>query len=159
MPENISGTNQKPERRRPFGTGLVRHCPQGLFSPFFTFLRAIYFSAHLDFPRPHYLPVGLRGCICFSEQIIYRKQSSGAPLGIQDSLGFWIPCCGFRIPGTGLQLLSVEREFWIPIVSGIPDSLSCIPDSKTRDSGFHEQNVPVFGIPRQKSLGFRIPNS
>ena len=41
--------NQKPERRRPFGTGLVRHCPQGLFSPFFTFLRAIYFSARLDF--------------------------------------------------------------------------------------------------------------
>ena len=35
----FSGTNQKPERRRPFGTGLVRHCPQGLFSPFFTFLR------------------------------------------------------------------------------------------------------------------------
>ena len=44
VPENLcfSGTNQKPERRRPFGTGLVRHCPQGLFSPFFTFLRAIF---------------------------------------------------------------------------------------------------------------------
>ena len=39
----FSGTNQKSERRRPFGTGLVRHCPQGLFSPFFTFLRAIFF--------------------------------------------------------------------------------------------------------------------
>ena len=39
----FSGTNQKPERRRPFGTGLVRHCPQGIFSPFFTFLRAILF--------------------------------------------------------------------------------------------------------------------
>ena len=36
-------TNQKPDRRRPFGTGLVRHCPQGLFSPFFTFLCAIFF--------------------------------------------------------------------------------------------------------------------
>ena len=34
--------NQKAERRQPFGTGLVRHCPQGLFSPFFTFLRAIF---------------------------------------------------------------------------------------------------------------------
>ena len=34
---------------RPVGTGLVRHCPQGFFSPFFTFLRAIYFSARLDF--------------------------------------------------------------------------------------------------------------
>ena len=39
----FSGTNQKPERRRPFGTGLVRHCPQGLFPPFFTFLRALFF--------------------------------------------------------------------------------------------------------------------
>ena len=46
----FSGTNQKPEGRRPFGTDQVRHCPQGLFSPFFTFLRAIYFfSACLDF--------------------------------------------------------------------------------------------------------------
>ena len=51
--ENInkfSGTNQKPKRRRPFGTGLVRHCPQGLFSSFFTF--APNFSARLDFPSP-----------------------------------------------------------------------------------------------------------
>ena len=39
----FSGTNQKPERRQPFETGLVRHCPQGLFSPFFTFLRATFF--------------------------------------------------------------------------------------------------------------------
>ena len=34
--------NQKAERQQPLGTGLVRHCPQGLFSPFFTFLRAIF---------------------------------------------------------------------------------------------------------------------
>ena len=41
--QKFSGTNQKSERRRPFGTGLVRHCPQGLFSSFFTFLGAIFF--------------------------------------------------------------------------------------------------------------------
>ena len=35
-------TNQKPEWRRPFGNGLVRRCPQGLFLQFFTFLRSIY---------------------------------------------------------------------------------------------------------------------
>ena len=40
--KKFSCTNQKPERRWPFGTGLIRHCPQGLFSPFFTFLRAIF---------------------------------------------------------------------------------------------------------------------
>ena len=33
--------------------------------------------------------------------------------------------------------LSVQLGFRIPIVSGIPVSLSCIPDSKARDSGFH----------------------
>ena len=42
--QTFSGNNQKRERRRPFGTGLVRHCPQGLYSPFFTFLlRDIFF--------------------------------------------------------------------------------------------------------------------
>ena len=46
MPENFCvflSNSQKAERRRPNGTGLVRPCPQGLFSPFFTFLRAIFF--------------------------------------------------------------------------------------------------------------------
>ena len=38
--------------------------------------------------------------------------------------------------------MSVELEFWIPIVSGIPDSLSCIPDSKAQDSRFHQQKFP-----------------
>ena len=49
--QKFSGTNQKAERQRPFGTGLVRHCLQGLFSPFFTFLLP-YSSARLDFPSP-----------------------------------------------------------------------------------------------------------
>ena len=40
--QKFSGTNQKSEWRRPFGTVLVRHCPQGLFSQFFIFLRAIF---------------------------------------------------------------------------------------------------------------------
>ena len=44
VPENfcVFLPNQKAEQRQPFGTSLVRHCPQG-FSPFFTFLRAIFF--------------------------------------------------------------------------------------------------------------------
>ena len=50
---------------------------------------------------------------------------------IQDSLGFWIPSCRFRIAGTGFRTLWVEFGFRIPIVNGISDSLSCIPDSKT----------------------------
>ena len=47
---------------------------------------------------------------------------------------------GFQVPYSGLCQ-------WISIVSGIPYSLSCIPDSKAQDSGLHKQNF----------LGFRIP--
>ena len=32
------------------------------------------------------------------------------------------------------------------IVSGIPDSLCCIPDSIAQDSGFRNSNFPDFGI-------------
>ena len=44
---------------------------------------------------------------------------------------------------SGFQSLSVELGSWIPILSGIPDSLSCIP----YDSGFHRQNFPNSRIP------------
>ena len=40
--------------------------------------------------------------------------------------------------------------FLIPIVSGIPDSLSCLPDSKAQDSGCHKQRFPAVS-------GVRIP--
>ena len=66
VPENfcVFLPNPKPEWRRPFETGLVRHCPQGLFSPFFTFLRAIFFRPFRPSLAPNYLPqllLGLRG--------------------------------------------------------------------------------------------------
>ena len=63
--------------------------------------------------------------------------------GPQNSLGFWIPPSGFRISGT----LSVELGFRNPVVRGIPDSLSCNPDCKARDSGLHKQEFPGFWIP------------
>ena len=67
---------------------------------------------------------------------------------IQDSLRFWILRRGsVQISGTGFQYLSVELGFRIPIVSGIPDSLSCIPDSKAKDFWLHEQNFPGFRNP------------
>ena len=37
--------------------------------------------------------------------------------------------------------------FWIPFVSGIPDSLSCIPESKAQDSGFYWQKFPRLWNP------------
>ena len=69
--------------------------------------------------------------------------------GIHDSLGFWIQCHGFLIPGTEFQFLSVELGFWIPIVSGMLDSLFCIPESKPR----------IPDSTRQKFHGFRNPDS
>ena len=61
--QKFSGTNRKSEPRRPFGTGLVRHCPQGLFSQFFTFLRAIFF-------RPFRLSLAPTFCPWVSEDDI-----------------------------------------------------------------------------------------
>ena len=66
--------------------------------------------------------------------------------GIQDSLGFWIPHRGFRIPGTGFQYLSVELEIWIPILGRIPDSLSCILNSKAQDSTAKIARIPECGF-------------
>ena len=41
--------------------------------------------------------------------------------GIQDSLGFWIPCCGFRIPSTGFRIqaqwIPDSKKSWIPFFS------------------------------------------
>ena len=45
----------------------------------------------------------------------------------------------------------MELGFWIPIVDWIPDSLSCIPDSKasagkiSRISALHQQKFPLPG--------------
>ena len=93
--------------------------------------------------------------------------------GMQDSVGFWIQCYRFQIPGTGFRTLSVEFGFRIPIVNGIPDSgfrelysgfqrprylipqtkISQIPDSTRKnfsDSGFHKQKF--HGLRNLESL-------
>ena len=62
---------------------------------------------------------------------------------------------GFHAVDSGFHLLdsrsfSVELGFRIRIVSGIPDSYTCIPDSKAQDSGFHKQKFPRFRIPNAK---------
>ena len=52
-----------------------------------------------------------------AQSLLDIRASNHLTKRIQDNLGFWIPLRGFQIPGTGFQ--SVERGFWIPIVSGI----------------------------------------
>ena len=61
--------------------------------------------------------------------------------------GFYALDSGFQALDSDLFL--VELGFWIPILSRIPDSLSCIPESKVQDSGFHKQNFPGFWIPKE----------
>ena len=55
--------------------------------------------------------------------------------------------------------LSMELGFRIPMVSAIPVSLSCIMDSKTQDSRFHQIKFPNSGFQKQTFLGFRNPDS
>ena len=43
--------------------------------------------------------------MCWPSSLILSETLLLAPCkGIQDSLGFWIPCCGFRILGTGFRI-------------------------------------------------------
>ena len=46
-----------------------------------------------------------------------------------------------------LVFVSGTIRFCMLIISGIPDSLSCILDSKAQDSEFYQQNFPRFQIP------------
>ena len=84
--QTFSGTNQKPERRRPFGTGLVRHCSQRLFSPFFTFLPAIFSLPFRLSPAPTIIAPGSPRMEVsqlereFKFAIIFRRRSRGDSL-------------------------------------------------------------------------------
>ena len=53
----------------------------------------------------------------------------------------------------------MEPGFRTLIVSGIPDSLSCIPDSKAKDSDSTSKNFPDSGFHEQKFPAFRIPQA
>ena len=56
---------------------------------------------------------------------------------IQDSLGFWIPHCWFRIPGTGFRILC-QWNF----DSGFQSLVRLqIPRSKVQNSGFHNSKI------------------
>ena len=61
--------------------------------------------------------------------------------------GSWIldsaPRIPDRIPGTGFRFF--VSGTWIPIVIGIPDSLSCIPDSNAKISRIPESEIPYMG--------------
>ena len=107
--------------------------------------RCLYFQN-----SPIFFKTGLQCLLC--RQLITERHQRRSPRRtskryrlapckvIQDSRGFWIPPCGFRYRNP--DSLLAELGFRVPVVSGIPDSLSC-------NSGFH----------KKKFLGFRIPQA
>ena len=55
---------------------------------------------------------------------------------IQDCLGLWTSRRGFRI------LCQWNLDSGFQSLKGVPDSLSCIPDSKCKDSQVHKSKFP-----------------
>ena len=55
----------------------------------------------------------------------------------------------FRIPVRDSSFFLLELGFRIPVVCGIPDSLSWIPDSKTQNSVLHKRHFPDSGFRKQ----------
>ena len=53
---------------------------------------------------------------------------------------------------SGFHSLSVELGFLVPILTGIPDSLNCIADSKAQNSGFLKHNFHGFRNPYSLTL-------
>ena len=54
----------------------------------------------------------------------------------------------------------MKRGFQIPVLSRIPDCLSCNSNSKALDFGFHKKNLLDSGLHvEQKFPGFRNPNA
>ena len=102
---------------------------------------SFWMSQSIPFVRSHFF------ILCSIISVLVDVQCFAPFKGIRDNLGFWIPRCGLRIPVTGFQSLSVELGFWIPIIGAIPDSLNCIPDSKTQDCRFQKQKFAGFRIP------------
>ena len=66
-----------------------------------------------------------------------------SPHGIQDSLVFWIPYRGFRIPGTAVRIL-IRLYMYSGIQSpGIPDSTAKFPGFRNQSTS---ENFPESGI-------------
>ena len=70
--QRISGTNQNWEWPLLFGTDLVRTCPQGLFSPYYAFLRRHFLSPVYTSLASRSAPGSPRMRGCLSLQILHR---------------------------------------------------------------------------------------
>ena len=99
-------------------------------------------------------------CAHFSD-VIWRETSDGV---VKCGLLFFhttklktIFDCGLEAVDSGFQdwipdSVIVEKGFRILFITGIPDSLSCILESKARDSGIHEPKFAPFQNPEYLTL-------
>ena len=70
------------------------------------------------------------------------------PITNDDIFTVWILDSGFHVLDSVIRVLNSEffvSRTWIldVIVKGIPESLSCISDSKAQYSGSYKQNFPI----------------
>ena len=104
-------------------------------------------------------------CQVFENCLITQVDLVVAPCnGIPDSLGFWIPRHGFRIPDSGYWYrfsLSVELGFRIPIFTEIPDSLATFQIPNLKIPGSTSKNLPnsAIWIPLHGAIGHICSNS
>ena len=85
--------DSRPERPWLSGTGLVKHCQQELFSPFLTFVGAIFF-------RPFRLSLAPTICPWVSEDAmeLNPKTTELQPIGVQSKLGGSEDLHGYCLP-------------------------------------------------------------
>ena len=108
---------------------------------------------------------------------LWFARAINSPHGIQHSLKFWIPGCGFQILGSGLRVIckyNLDSGFKSLVDSGFLELYSVFQSpgfriqqqqNKFPDSGFHKQNFPRFQriwIPlywaNQQLRGWPYPN-
>ena len=77
---------------------------------------------------------------------------------MEDRIVFWILARRFGIAGAEFRSLSVELEFKILMSSGIPHSLSRIPDTRAVFPDPTNKIHPDFGFNKQNFPSFRGPN-
>ena len=106
------------------------------------------------------------GCEMWSTFPNIEKSGVSKTWGQIAVLGLYVRGSVYQVKGGAavsvfqvLDSLSVKFGFLIPVSSGIPTSIWCIPESKAQDSGFHSKNWldSVIHKPNLPDYGIQIP--
>ena len=106
------------------------------------------------------------GCEMWSTFPNIEKSGVSKTWGQIAVLGLYVRGSVYQVKGGAavsvfqvLDSLSVKFGFLIPVSSGIPTSIWCIPESKAQDSGFHSKNWLDSGFHKTNlpDNGIQIP--